>query len=43
MVQDVTARVEQEHSLQLSHEQAQQAVLAKGRFLAAVSHEIRTP
>ncbi len=43
VVQDVTARVEQEHSLQLSHEQAQQAVLAKGRFLAAVSHEIRTP
>ncbi len=43
VVQDVTSRVEQEHSLQLSHEQAQQAVLAKGRFLAAVSHEIRTP
>lgn len=43
VVQDVTNRVEQEHSLQLSHEQAQQAVLAKGRFLAAVSHEIRTP
>lgn len=43
VVQDVTDRVEQEHALQLSHEQAQQAVLAKGRFLAAVSHEIRTP
>lgn len=26
----MTSRVEQEHSLQLSHEQAQQAVLAKG-------------
>lgn len=43
VVQDVTGRVEQEQALQLSHEQAQQAVLAKGRFLAAVSHEIRTP
>ncbi len=43
VVQDATGRVEQEHKLQLSHEQAQQAVLAKGRFLAAVSHEIRTP
>ncbi|MGY3900877.1 ATP-binding protein [Aeromonas lusitana] len=43
VVQDVTVRVEQEQALQISHEQAQQAVLAKGRFLAAVSHEIRTP
>lgn len=43
VVQDVTTRVEQEKALQSSHEQAQQAVLAKGRFLAAVSHEIRTP
>nr|WP_156127966.1 transporter substrate-binding domain-containing protein [Aeromonas eucrenophila] len=43
VVQDVTIRVEQEKALQISHEQAQQAVLAKGRFLAAVSHEIRTP
>lgn len=43
VVQDVTARVEQEHALQASHERAEQAVLAKGRFLAAVSHEIRTP
>ncbi|WP_349922325.1 ATP-binding protein [Aeromonas veronii] len=43
VVQDVTTRVEQEKALQISHEEAQQAVLAKGRFLAAVSHEIRTP
>ncbi len=43
VVQDVTARVEQERALQASHERAEQAVLAKGRFLAAVSHEIRTP
>ncbi|WP_421199099.1 response regulator [Aeromonas enteropelogenes] len=43
VMQDVTARIEQERALQRSHEQAQQAVLAKGRFLAAVSHEIRTP
>ncbi|WP_321533477.1 sensor histidine kinase, partial [Aeromonas veronii] len=43
VMQDATARVEQDQALQHSHEQAQQAVLAKGRFLAAISHEIRTP
>ena len=37
VMQDVTARVEQEQALQLSHEEAQQAVQAKGRFLAARS------
>ncbi|WP_068978895.1 response regulator [Aeromonas sp. EERV15] len=43
VMQDVTTRIEQDQALQHSHEQAQQAVLAKGRFMAAISHEIRTP
>jgi PAS domain S-box-containing protein len=40
---DVTDRVEAEHALAATRDQAQAANRAKSRFLATVSHEIRTP
>jgi signal transduction histidine kinase/CheY-like chemotaxis protein/ABC-type amino acid transport substrate-binding protein len=40
---DVTDKYEQEAALILARQQAEDAVQAKGRFLALMSHEIRTP
>ncbi|MBI3704096.1 MAG: response regulator [Rhizobiales bacterium] len=40
---DVTDRVEAEHALTLARDQAETANRAKSRFLAMVSHEVRTP
>ncbi len=40
---DVTDRVEAEHALEHTRDQAETANRAKSRFLAMVSHEIRTP
>ena len=40
---DVTDRVEAEHALEETRNQAEAANRAKSRFLAMVSHEIRTP
>ena len=40
---DVTDRVEAEHALQVARDQAETANRAKSRFLAMVSHEVRTP
>ncbi len=40
---DVTDRVEAEHALEHTRNQAETANRAKSRFLAMVSHEIRTP
>src|SRR5262249_35955328 len=40
---DVTARVAAEHALATAREKAEAASRAKSRFLAVVSHEVRTP
>lgn len=40
---DVTARVAEEHALAEASEKAESASRAKSRFLAVVSHEVRTP
>lgn len=40
---DVTARVTEEHALAEASEKAESASRAKSRFLAVVSHEVRTP
>lgn len=40
---DVTARVAWEHALSGASEKAESASRAKSRFLAVVSHEVRTP
>jgi signal transduction histidine kinase/DNA-binding response OmpR family regulator len=40
---DVTDRVEAEHALALARDLAESANKAKSRFLATVSHEVRTP
>ena len=40
---DITARVATEHALKDAREQAEDASRAKSRFLAVVSHEVRTP
>jgi len=43
VMREVTARKEEEQALAEARAQAQRANLAKSRFLATISHEVRTP
>lgn len=43
VMQDITARIHAETTLQLAKQQATQASDAKGNFLSAMGHELRTP
>lgn len=42
-VRDITERKEAEVTLQIAHQKAEQANLAKSKFLAAASHDLRQP
>lgn len=42
-VRDITKRKEVEEALKLAHREAERANLAKSRFLAAASHDLRQP
>ncbi len=43
LLRDVTARHDHEHELQRARKAAEEASIAKSRFLATIGHELRTP
>lgn len=43
MLRDITERKEHEHQMQAARKAAQDASVAKSRFLATIGHELRTP